>query len=117
MEILYFIGAVYLVYALVWTVRQVLKFLETRRYKKKLRKLAPQLNALDIPCLLSRLKEMKKTYDSLAAVLQDNHKLAIEAEGEKTIDDYVREEAAYRRTKRKPPKGDPWKHFVQSLRR
>lgn len=104
MEILYIMGVFFLICLVLWIVDEVRSFLEIRRYKKKLKRLAPQLQAIDISTLLSRLTETKETYHFLVGLLQEKHMFSSESEPAKTVYDYVREEAKYRRSNRKPTK-------------
>lgn len=107
MEFLYVIG-LYIAFftalaVIVWFVGVIGKFLETRKYKKKLRKLTPQLAAINMEELFSKLSDVKESYSTLMELLQERYKLSGEDEQVKTIEQYVQEEANYRRSKRRKP--------------
>lgn len=86
-----------------WFVGVIGKFLERRKYIKKLRKLTSQLAAIDMEELFSKLSEVKESYFALIELLQERYKLTDEDEQVKTIEQYVQEEANYRRSKRRKP--------------
>lgn len=104
MEFLYLIGFFALLIIIGWIFKKVGEFLETRKYKIKLEKLTPQVEAIDTKELSLRLSEVKESYSSLKELLGHNFKVSTEDEQVKSIYQYVQEEADYRRSKRKPPK-------------
>jgi len=104
MEGLYIVGAFLLFCLIAWIVEEVGKFLETRRYKKKLKRLRPVLDAIDTAELCLRLSEIRQAYSSITQLLQQKYEFSKESENVKTIDQYVQEETNYRRSKRKATK-------------
>jgi len=108
MELLYVIGIFVGFYAVLatigWLIKEVGKFLETRRYKAKLKKITPQIDSINIEELSSKLLTIKQSYLSLIELLQRKYKIREKKEHVKTIHQYVQEEADYRRSKRKPAK-------------
>ena len=100
-DILYII--VFLVFLLIvkWIVG---KILETRRYKIMLNKLVPQINKINIEELSTHLSDINKSYYPFRDKLQQNYKISHESEQIKTIEQYVQEEANYRRLKRRESK-------------
>ena len=104
MVILYIIGFYILLIIIGWIIKKIGKFLETRRYRAKLEKLTPQLEAIDTKELATNVLAIRESYSSLMKLLESNYKVSNEEEQVKSIYQYVQEEANYRRSKRKPPK-------------
>ncbi|MHC4394509.1 MAG: hypothetical protein ACYS1A_02525 [Planctomycetota bacterium] len=104
MGLFYIIGFYILLIIIGWLVKKIGKFLETRRYMIKLEKLTPQLEAIDAKELASKVSAIRKPYSLLMKLLESNYKVNKEEEQVKSINQYVQEEANYRRSKRKPPK-------------
>ncbi len=108
MELLYFILFIVGVYVsfciIAWLIRTIFKFLETIKYRSKLKKITPQLEAISIEELSSQLLSIKESYLSLADLLRQRHRIGGENEQVKDINEYIKEEADYRRSIRKSPK-------------
>lgn len=108
MELLYFIGVIlgfyFAVAILGWLLKEVEIFLETRRYKSKLKNITPQINSINIEELHSKLSTIKHSYLPLSELLQRKHKIREKKEHVKSIYQYVEEEAEYRKSQRKPAK-------------
>jgi len=104
MEFLFVIGFYALLIIIPLIIKEICRFLETRKYKIKLEKLTPQVEAIDTKELSLRLSAVKESYSSLKELLGHNFKDSTEEEQVKSIYQYVQEEADYRRSKRKPPK-------------
>lgn len=104
MEVLYLIGFCVGVIVIVWLIRAFRNFLETRKYKDKLRKLAPQINAVDVNELSTDLSKVHTSYYLLKKMLRETHMICDDEEQMKSIYQFVQEEAQYRRSKRKPRK-------------
>ena len=108
MELLYIVGTLvgfYFGFAiLVWFLREVVKFLETQKYKAKLKKLSPQINSIDIHELSSRLSVIKQSNISSTKLIKRKYRIREKTEQAKTIEQYIQEEATYRRSRRKKPK-------------
>ena len=104
MEVLYLIGFCVGVIVIVWLIRAFRNFLETRKYKDKLRKLTPQINAVDVNELSTDLSKVHTSYYLLKKMLRETHMICDDEEQMKSIYQFVQEEAQYRRSKRKPRK-------------
>lgn len=116
MELLYLIGFFVAIWVIGWIFKVVGEFLEIRKYKIKLKKITPQLEAMNIEALIARFSEIKSTYSELVEHLQNKYKIYKEKEQVKTITQYVNEEAKYRRGKRKPAKRTHRKKYWQYTR-
>jgi hypothetical protein len=86
-----------------WFIRVISKFIETRKYKAKLEKITPQIEAINTEELSSELISAKESYLSLGGLLQERYGICGEDEQIKDISTYTEEEANYRRGMRKPP--------------
>jgi hypothetical protein len=104
MEFLYLIGFFGLLIIISWIIKKVGEFLEERKYKIKLDKLTPKIGGIDKNELVSKLSDLKETYSSLKDLLDRNYNIRNEDGQAKSIYEYVKEEANYRRKKRKPRK-------------
>ncbi|MBW1932743.1 MAG: hypothetical protein JRI56_06960 [Deltaproteobacteria bacterium] len=104
MGLFYVIGFYILLIIIGLLLKKIGQFLETRRYRIKLEKLTPQLEAIDTKELAAKVLAIRESYFSLMKLLESNYKISKEEEQVKTISQYVQEEANYRRSKRKPPK-------------
>jgi len=102
MELLYVIGFFVLLWFIVWAVKKLCEFVETAKYKKKLRRLAPQLGSIDVNQLFSKLSEVKEAYHQMSEILYRRYRISCDEEHVKTIEEYVKEEVNYRRSKRRP---------------
>jgi hypothetical protein len=85
-----------------WFIREITKFIETRKYKAKLKKITPQIEAINTEELSSELISAKESYLSLGGLLQGRYGICGEDEQKKDISTYTEEEANYRRKIRKP---------------
>jgi gas vesicle protein len=107
MELLYIIGILVGLYValatLVWFAREVGKFLDTLRYNAKLKKLSPQIDTINVHELSSRLSATKQSYILSTKLIEQGYKIREKVEQAKTIKQYVQDEAAYRRSKRRKP--------------
>jgi hypothetical protein len=111
MEFLYGLGILLLVYigvpltlvATIKLIKAIANFLKTRKYKAKLKKLTPQIYAIDIDELSSKLTVIKQSYLLLDKLLQEDYVIR-DKEEQKSIDQYVQEEAHYRKSIRRPTK-------------
>jgi hypothetical protein len=99
---LYVIGFFVLLWFIVWAVKKLCEFIETAKYKEKLRRLAPQLGSTELNRLSSNLSEVKEVYYQTSEILYRRYKISGEEEHVKTIEEYVKGEANYRRSKRRP---------------
>jgi hypothetical protein len=108
MELLYLVGILvgfYFGFAiLVWFLREAVKFLETQKYKAKLKKLSPQIDSINIHELSSRISAIKQSYVSSNKLIERKYGIREKTEQARTIEQYIQEEATYRRSKRKKPK-------------
>lgn len=93
----YIIGFFVISGLILWIVAKIQDLLETRRYEIKLNNLAPQLRLINISKLHSNLSKAKESYSKLC---QNRYLIDNESEQEKTISQYVQEDASYRRNKR-----------------
>jgi len=105
MELLYFIGFWIGLYAVLSVIRLVFRllceFIETRRYMRRLEDLRPQIDAIDYEGMAKAVSEFKENHVSLREILDDKYCIR-SGEHVKGIGQYVQEEAAYRRSVRKP---------------
>lgn len=104
MVLFYIIVVVVLIGIVSWIVEKTKKYLETRRYKEKLGELAPQLNAIDIEDWRKKLSRLVTAYSSVMDDLGEKYKVGRPKERVRAIEEYVEEEANYRRRRRKPAK-------------
>ena len=108
MVLLYIVGILvgfYFGFAiLVWFLREVVKFLETQKYKAKLKKLSPQIDSINIHEFSSRLSAIKQSYVASNKLIERKYGIREKIEQVKTIEQYIQEEATYRRSRRKKPK-------------
>jgi hypothetical protein len=102
MELLYVIGFFVLLWFIVWVAKKLYEFVQTAKYKKKLRRLAPQLESIKVNQLFSKLSEVKEAHQQLSEILYCRYRISCDEEHVKVIEEYVKEEANYRRSKRKP---------------
>jgi uncharacterized membrane protein YgaE (UPF0421/DUF939 family) len=98
--ILVIIGLYTTVLVVTYIVEAISKLLEIRKYKAKLKKIAPQLKTIDIEKLSAKMSSVKTNYLSLEKFLRQHYKVGNEEES-KDICKYVQKEANYRRRIRK----------------
>ncbi len=103
MELLYLIGFFVIIGFIGWLFEVIPQFIDHLRYVQKLKKLEPQLQNIDLDYLSKTTNELKDDYQPLLALLMAKHKFSVAPDNVKTLHDYVREEAEYRRSKRKRP--------------
>ena len=99
-----FIVGVYLFFgSIAWLINKVGEYRETRRYMAKLKKMAPQLDMIDVEELTTKVIAIKESYSCTLKQLQNQYSISDEDEDDKNIYKYIQNEANYRRSKRKPP--------------
>jgi hypothetical protein len=80
-----------------WIVRTISKFLEIIKYKAKLKKITPQVKAINTEELSSELISAKESYSSLVNLLQKRYGVLGEDEQVNDISKYIEETRKYRR--------------------
>lgn len=103
--ILFYIIAIFVLIGIIsWIVEKTKKYLETRRYKEKLGELAPQLDAINIEDLRKKLSRLVTAYSLVMDDLGEKYKVGRSKERVRAIEEYIEEEANYRKLRRKPAK-------------
>ena len=103
--ILFYVIAIFVLIGIIsWVVEKTKKYLETRHYKEKLRELAPQLNAINLEDFRKELLRLVAAHSSIMDDLRDKYKIGRPEERVGAIQEYIEEEANYRRRRRKPAK-------------
>lgn len=115
MDGLYAIGVLIAFYGgivlIAWLIEQCQKFLETRRYKRKLERLAPQIETINTDELSSRLSVLQSSHLSLTKLIHGRYRICERREGSESVDQYVQKEAKYRRMRRKPARHRPRRRY------
>ena len=78
-----------------WTISTIFQFLETLKYKAKLKKIAPQIESINTEELSSMLSSTKESYLKLMGHIQQRYGTADEQWTD--IRTYQKEEAVYNR--------------------
>lgn len=82
-------------YFIIWIIRTIFKFLETLKYKAKLKKITPQIESINTEELSSILLSTTKSFSSLMGHIQQQY--GITDEQLKDIHTYQEKEAVYKR--------------------
>lgn len=94
-----FYFSIYLIGKIAKTISQVI---ETRRYKVKLKEVAPQLERIDLDNLTTEVSMVMSEHVSLSKIIKVKYRIDCDEEV-KSISQYIDEEATYRRKHRKRP--------------
>jgi len=110
--ILLFIGGYIFLGIAVWIIKQIQIFIETIQYTTKLNKLSPAITELDIDSYSARFNRIIVDYDNIIKLLQSKFHICQEKiEANKSVDQYIHDEAQLRRSLRKPAKRSRSRHY------
>lgn len=100
--VLFIFGFYFSIYLIGKIAKTISQLIETRRYKIKLKEVAPQLKRIDLDNLATEASMVMSEHASLSKILKLKYRIDCDEEV-KSIGQYIDEEATYRRKHRKRP--------------